>query len=116
LPTIDVLGLNDEHIAHATSIRQVPAGHEKTTANTCSEPDVIILYDGLSGAAWRRAEYDALGATTILIPAVIDMAKQPRLFQDYEIRAVQIAPGWWFNLLVRRDAAQVIARTQAVAN
>jgi hypothetical protein len=118
LPTIDMLGLNDEHIAHrdlhigkfcgSREARQRICSTVSRTSSSCTTPS--------SGAAWRRAEYDALGATTILIPAVIDMAKQPRLFQDYEIRAVQIAPGWWFNLLVRRDAAQVIARTQAVAN
>ncbi len=117
LPTIDMLGLNDEHIAHRDlHIGEFSAGHEKYDSEYVLDkrPDIIILYDGLTGGPWGPADYSGLRAAALLIPAVVDMLAQPRLFQEYELRAVQVAPGWWFNLLVRRDAAAVLALTQAV--
>ena len=65
--------------------------------------------DFLSDRPWSRSDYDVLSGG--LIVARIDMLKQPRLWTDYEPRAVQIREGEWFDLLVRRDAGAVLEKT-----
>ena len=65
--------------------------------------------DGLSTGPWSRADYDVLLAG--LIPARVDMLQQERLWSEYEPRSVQIREGKWFDLLVRRDAGAVLAKT-----
>ncbi len=112
LPTIDMLGLNDEHIAHRdVKIGGLAAGHEKYDSLYVLDrrPDIIILMDGLSTGPWSRADYDVLLAG--LIPARVDMLQQERLWSEYEPRSVQIREGKWFDLLVRRDAGAVLAKT-----
>jgi hypothetical protein len=42
------------------------------------------------------------------------MLRNPRLFEEYEPRAVEIVEGRWFSLLVRKDADAVLERTQPV--
>jgi arabinofuranosyltransferase len=112
LPTIDMLGLNDVHIAHRQlDIGLLPAGHEKYDSQYVLDqrPDIIILMDGLSPKPWGRADYAALSGG--LIPARVDMLKQPRLWAEYEPRSVQVREGEWFDLLVRPEAAAVLAKT-----
>lgn len=114
LQTIDMLGLNDEHIAHRKlELGKFPAGHEKYDSEYVLDqrPDIIILTDALQSGPWSRQDYDAFNGG--VIPARIDMLKQDRLWSDYEPRAVEVRDGKWFNLLVRRDAAAVLATTQA---
>ena len=115
LPTIDMLGLNDEVIAH----RDLPLGyygpgHEKYNSEyvLSRRPDIIVLYDHLSPVPWAREDYDAL-KTQILIPGLVDMVNQPTLWTTYEARTAQLGPGRWFNLLVRKDATAVLAATEA---
>jgi len=112
LPTIDMLGLNDEHIAHRdVKIGGLAAGHEKYDSLYVLDrrPDIIILMDYLSPGPWARADYDALAGG--VIPARVDMLRQERLWTDYEPRSVQIREGQWFDLLVRRDASAVLEKT-----
>jgi hypothetical protein len=113
LPSIDMLGLNDEHIAHQhIDLPGVIIGHEKYDSNYVLDrrPDVIILNDHLTRSPWRLADYDVLRAQ--IITAIPDMLTSPRLLQEYEPRSVNIAGNEWFNLFVRRDAGPVLSRTQ----
>jgi 3',5'-cyclic AMP phosphodiesterase CpdA len=113
LPTIDMLGINDEHIAHVDlDLGRFGAGHEKfATAYVLDRrPDIIILTDDLSSKPWQREDYAGLNLG--LIAARIDIVKQDRLWQEYEPRTVRLREGKWFNLLVRRDASAVIGQTQ----
>ncbi len=89
-----------------------PAGHEKYDSEYVldRQPDIIVLYDGLTLQPWDRGACDAFRAT--LIPAPIDIIGNPRLFDEYDLRAVQISEGKWFNLLVRYGADAVLAKTQ----
>lgn len=112
LPTIDMLGITDEHIAHRDiPLGEFPAGHEKYDSEYVLDrrPDIIILFDGLTGHAWTRSDYDALSG--VIIPAIIDMVTTPRLFEEYEPRAVELREGKWLNLLVRHGAEPVLAKT-----
>ncbi len=114
LPSIDMLGLNDEHIAHRQlDLPGVIIGHEKYDSDYVLDrrPEVIILNDHLTRAPWRLADYDVLRGQIIL--ALPDMLSSPRLLQAYEPRSAQIGGGDWFNLFVRRDAAAVLSRTES---
>jgi hypothetical protein len=114
LPTIDMLGINDEHIAHRDlDLGTFGAGHEKYDSEYVLDrrPDIIILMDTLAERAWRREDYGALRSG--IIPARIDMLSTPRLWEEYEARAVRLREGAWLNLLVRRDANEVREKTQA---
>jgi hypothetical protein len=113
LDTIDMLGINDEHIAH----RDLPlgifgAGHEKYDSEYVldRQPDIIILTDALDEAPRPRQAYAQLAGGIIL--ARIDMLNTPRLWDEYEARSVKLEDGW-LNLLARKDASAVLAATQA---
>jgi arabinofuranosyltransferase len=114
LRTIDMLGINDKHIAHRDlDLGTFGAGHEKYDSQYVldRQPDIIILMDTLAERAWRREDYDVLRGG--IIPARIDMLSTPRLWEEYEARAVRLREGAWLNLLVRRDASAVREKTQA---
>jgi arabinofuranosyltransferase len=114
LTTIDMLGLNDEHIAHNGLVSPDRiAGHEKYDSAYVlrREPDIIVINDHFSKTPWRLSDYRVLEAQ--LITAIPDMLKSPGLLQDYSPRSVEVRPGNWFNLFVRDDATAIIAVTQA---
>ena len=113
LPSIDMLGLNDEHIAHAdVPLGKFGAGHEKfdTAYVLGRSPDIIIMQDELTSSPWQQADYDILAGG--IIPARIDMLRNAQLWLRYQPRTVKLGEGRWFNLLVRNDAQDVLARTQ----
>jgi hypothetical protein len=109
LPTIDMLGLNDEHIAHRdVKIGKLPAGHEKydTEYVLDRQPDIIILADFLTDDPYDGEEdYAELKST--LIPARVDMLDNRRLWDEYDPRSIEIEEGRWFNMLVRRQPVAV---------
>ena len=113
LPSIDMLGLNDEHIAHRDlDLRGVIVGHEKYDSEYVLDraPDIIIINDHLTNRPWRLEDYEVLRAQVIL--AIPDMLASPRLNQEYEPRNVEIDDGRWFNVFVRRGEESVLSRTQ----
>jgi hypothetical protein len=67
--------------------------------------------DTLAERAWRREDYDGLRAG--LIPARINILGTPRLWDEYEARTVPLREDAWLNLLVRRDARELLAKTLA---
>jgi len=110
LETIDMLGLNDEHIAHRDlEVGLLPAGHEKYDSEYVLDrrPDIIILADFLTDYPFDEGAYSALGGT--LIAARADLLSRPRLWAEYEARSVEIEEGRWFNMLVRRQPVAVQA-------
>jgi len=114
LTVIDMLGINDEHIAHRdVALGDFPAGHEKYDSEYVldRQPDIIILSDGLSAWPWTSADYATLNGA--FIPAIVDMLNSQRLAREYERRAVEIREGAWLNLYVRRGAVAVLEKTQA---
>ncbi len=114
LETIDMLGINDEHIAHLdVALGSFAAGHEKYDSEYVLDrgPDIIIIEDTLATAARGRDGYAALAFG--VIPARIDMLNTLRLWDEYEARSVEVREGAWFNLLVRVDANDVMAATRS---
>jgi hypothetical protein len=114
LPSIDMLGLSDEHIAHRQiDLPAIIVGHEKYDSEYVLDrkPEIIILNDHLTRAPWRLPDYDALRGQ--VITAIPDMLKSPRLVEEYELRSAEIIKGSWLNLFVRRDADAVLSRTLA---
>jgi hypothetical protein len=114
LVTIDMLGINDEHIAHRDlPLGEFGAGHEKYDTEYVLDrrPDIILLVDALDAAPRERADYSGLMGGIIL--ARIDMLSTPRLWEEYQARSVEIAEGKWLNLLARNGASEVLARTRA---
>ena len=113
LTVIDMLGINDEHIAHRdVDLGEFPAGHEKYDSEYVLDqhPDIVILFDGLSTSPWTPTDYAGLKSS--FIPAVIDMLKSERLAREYERRAARLRDGKWLNVYVRLDATLVFARTE----
>jgi arabinofuranosyltransferase len=114
LTTIDMLGLNDEHIAHRSiRVGGGTAGHEKFDAEyvLSKKPDAIILFDSLQPALAARAQYDQLQFA--LTAAAAEMVRNPQLWRGYQPRYVKIGDRW-FNLLVRNDSP-LLAETSAAA-
>jgi hypothetical protein len=113
LETIDMLGINDEHIAHRDiDLGKFNAGHEKFDSEYVldRQPDIIILTDAFDGAPRGRDDYLSRDPGTI--PARVDMLQNDRLWDEYEPRSVEFGEDEWLNLLVRRDASAVLARTR----
>jgi hypothetical protein len=115
LETIDMLGINDEHIAHQSvtvGSRLAAAGHEKYDSQyvLARRPDAVILFDALEPRPFGREDYDRLRFA--LTPAAADMVTSPQLWRDYEERSVEVRDGAYFSLLVRRDSP-LLAMTQA---
>ncbi len=111
LTVIDMLGITDEHIAHRKlKIGELAAGHEKYDSEYVLDrkPDIILLFDGLSAEPLGEDAYNQLSGIFIL--AAIDMVNNERLFEEYERRTVKV-DGQWLNLLVRKDASNVLAET-----
>lgn len=109
---IDMLGINDEHIAHRKiELGEFAAGHEKYDSDYVLDrrPEIIVLYDGLSGTPWSTPEYKMLRG--VIIPAVTDMLENERLDKLYQRRAVEVREGKWFNMYVRRTAVGLLAKT-----
>jgi hypothetical protein len=112
LVTIDMLGINDEHIAHRDlNLGRFAAGHEKFDSAYVlgRSPDIIILEDTLARGPRTREAYEELAVG--LIPARVDMLRAPGLWDAYEARSVEVREDAWFNLLVRSDARDVLAET-----
>lgn len=105
LETIDMLGLNDEYIAHRPiRIGGRAAGHEKYDSAyvLAKQPDAIILLDALSGSPAGRPDYDRL--SNAITSAAAEMVSMPELWRDYAPQSFEIREDRWFNALVRRDS------------
>jgi arabinofuranosyltransferase len=105
LRTIDVLGINDRHIAHeGTRVPGRAAGHDKYDSEyvLVRRPEIIIIVDYLDRSPRCRAVDYRTQELFQLIPALQDLAARSRTFDLYRPEAVQLNSRW-FNLLVRND-------------
>jgi len=103
---LDLLGLNDEVIAHTeidgfgTGI----AGHEKYNADYVLEivqPEIIVTGDADPAPLDEEAFWLTYGGAGGL-PAKAAIMTDPRLRAMYDVRSVEIQ-GRWFNYLQRRN-------------
>lgn len=110
LPTIDMLGLNDTHIAH-THVDAFGAGfpgHEKYNVDyvLLQQPQIIILADGLGSQPLSSPE--AYARTSWPLPDQYGLVADQRTFALYEPVAIQVAPHAWMNLLVNKRATDLL--------
>lgn len=100
---LDLLGLNDVVIAH-TDVSDFgigPAGHEKHNVDYVLEqvlPEIIYRADA------EPSPQDAASfvGQYVLLPASARLMNDPRLWELYDVRSIQIE-GLWFNILQRID-------------
>jgi hypothetical protein len=103
---LDLLGLNDVVIAHS----DVPdfgtglAGHEKYNVDYVLDevrPEIIVTNDAQPGPLTTE-EFRVLAIVPSPVEARNALLTDPRLWQQYEVRSIEIE-GLWFNLLQRKD-------------
>jgi hypothetical protein len=108
LPSIDMLGLADETIAHS----DVPdfgkgiAGHEKYNVHYILEerqPE-LIMYGDTAPFVLGEEQIKELRAG---LAAYTELMSDPRTFELYEPAAIE-RDGRWFNFLQRRDIAGTV--------
>lgn len=110
LPTIDMLGLNDEHIAHLDiELGRGALGHEKHDADyvLAREPDVILL--GLPVLVHRPVQSPSelrtwFGKWFDYLPGDRELFEHPQFRAAYRPFSVQVEPGRWLTLFVRRGS------------
>jgi hypothetical protein len=109
LPTIDMLGLNDAHIAHReVAMGRGAIGHEKHDGAyvLSRQPDVVLLglpqfTDGpLRTGEQLRAQVQVFFAT---LPGDKKIFLDPGFRTDYAPRSVEVLPGKWLTLFIRKD-------------
>ncbi len=103
---LDPLGLNDVRIAHSDvpSFGSGIGGHEKYNVDYVlgeARPEIIITGDAEPTpltAEQFRAQFAGPGG----LPAKDAYFADPRIWQEYQVRSVNIE-GLWFNFLQRKD-------------
>jgi arabinofuranosyltransferase len=112
LPTIDMLGLNDAHIAHrAIRLGRGVIGHEKHDADyvLSRKPDLILL--GLPKLAPSMLAPQQAGTyyaqTFFALPGDRDLLHDPRLARDYEPFYLHVGSGVLIGF-VRKAAGNVL--------
>jgi arabinofuranosyltransferase len=108
LRTIDMLGLNDAHIAHRAVSGRGALGHQKHDAGyvLAQRPAVIFpalprvfprQLHGLELMRWYESWFGSL-------PGDAELFGQPELFDDFMLVTVPIAEQGWVAFFLRKDA------------
>jgi hypothetical protein len=108
LPTIDMLGLNDEHIAHRDiTLGKVTLGHEKHDARYVLErrPDIILLgLPVLTDFDIRSMELEAwFAGWWQYLPGDRDMFFDDEFRESYVPYCVPVAQDMWLTFFLRRS-------------
>lgn len=103
LPTLDMLGLNDTHIAHADiQLGHGYTGHEKFDIDYVLDqgPEIIIMGTLSPYSLTTAAEYDQ---TPFAFPAQSKLIDDPRTFELYHPVAIDLTgDNGWLNMLVAK--------------
>jgi arabinofuranosyltransferase len=120
LPTIDMLGLTDAHIARRPlRVGSGARGHEKHDAAyvLSREPDLII--PGLPALSSRPLQgpdlYAWFGRWFEFLPGDRELFANPRLARDYRGLTVTIEPGRYLTLFVSRKSYDRLFGAAALA-
>lgn len=103
---LDMFGLNDVIIAH-TDVPNFGAGitgHEKYNTDYVYDevrPEIIVVAQVRREPLTADELLQSIRETSLL-PASYLLLTDPRLWRDYEVRALDIG-GRWLHLLQRRD-------------
>jgi hypothetical protein len=107
LPTLDMLGVNDHHIAHQDRrIPHQPAGHDKEDGAyiLLARPEVIWLSVGPEAMPRSTPDDYKPPIDERIAPVITDVSHNLYLWVYYRPVAVAVEGGW-LNLLVRNDVA-----------
>jgi len=112
LPAVDILGINDETIAHteARGIGKGKPGHEKSNVSyvMSRRPDMFIEWHGLTPLLWGEPQWRSQVVQT---RAAMEFLSQPETFDLYEPVSVQIGDRY-FNYLRLRESARTGTGTE----
>jgi hypothetical protein len=102
---VDLLGLNDETIAHTDvpNLGEGIAGHEKYNPDyvyNVVRPEIFLPNDAQPGPMTTEELRTASARPSL--PARDSYLIDARLWTMYEVRSYEIE-GFWFNILVRKD-------------
>lgn len=107
MPSLDMLGLNDEVIAH-TDVAYAGQGvqaHEKYNIDYVlmeARPEIIAIV-GFSAEPRSRAVFESLTLISPLrIEAIYRLVTDPRTWELYQISSIRSGDGW-YNYLQRKD-------------
>lgn len=110
LPTIDMLGLTDSHIAHRPiELGRSFHGHEKNDPDyvLAREPDLIL--PGLPVLSRRRLHVATLapwfGQWTPYLPGDVKLLSSPLLGAHYALRVAAVSDGRYLVMFVKRGSA-----------
>lgn len=107
LPTIDMLGLNDTHIAHAGQVTAGVHGHERHDARYVLELRPHIILPGLPVLTLQQPALSDIrpwfGQWLPYLPGDRELFEQTDFWHAYEPVSVQVRPGVWFTFFSRRD-------------
>jgi len=97
---LDMMGLTDEHIAHAPGKKVGIAGHESHDGAYVldQKPDVIIL--GMPRAVSKPNPAWDTGRQGY--PSDMDVRRDPRFAEEYQLQYLHLADGRWSPVYIRR--------------
>jgi len=102
LPTIDMLGVNDVHIAHLPiPLGASISGHEKEDGGYVISRKPALIWFAIDLEAQPRGTRDAFLGPDLAYPVYSDITRNPYIWFLYRPVAIRL-PGGWFNVLMRR--------------
>lgn len=103
LPTIDMLGVNDEHIAHLPiPLGYGISGHEKEDGGYVLSRKPAMIWFAISVEGRPRGSRDAFLGPDLAYPVYTDITRNPYVWFLYRPVAIRL-PSGWLNVLMRRD-------------
>jgi len=108
LPTIDMLGLNDAHIAHRPVSGAGALGHQKHDARYVLSRRPAVIFPALPRVIPRRMHglelmkwYESWFGS---LPGDAELFEQPELFDEYMLVTVPVSAQGWVAFFLRKTA------------
>jgi hypothetical protein len=120
LPSIDMLGLNDVHIAHApVTLGTGIGGHEKHDGAyvLARKPDIILLgFPTLTAEPQISLGLSAMTRWARILPGDWEIMSSPIFLNEYSVVEARVAPGQYFMFYERRAAGADESPTRGAAH
>lgn len=115
-PVLDMLGLNDPEIAHThvPNVGKGLGGHEKYNVDYVldeARPEIIVINDGEQTPVTEEQLRTFTTVFTSPVPARDALFADPRLWERYDVRSLEL-DGVWYNFLQRSDTIAYLQAPQ----